>query len=137
MKVCSACNKMQSKEDFYKRSDRNSGLTSSCKTCRKAKGKESWTPRKQSSYKLMAQYNLTLEDYTNLLEKQGGVCCICKQKETAKANAGYTKSLAVDHCHSTGKIRGLLCQSCNTGLGSFKDNIDTIQNAILYLKEKL
>ena len=43
--------------------------------------------------------------------------------------------LVVDHCHKTGKIRGLICDSCNVGLGRFKDNIDNLKNAIKYLEK--
>jgi hypothetical protein len=72
-----------------------------------------------------------------MLIKQEGRCAICSLSETSRDRNDKIKVLSVDHCHVTGKIRGLLCHSCNVGLGLFKDNIDTIQNAILYLKEKL
>ena len=113
------------------------GRTSSCKTCKLEKAKMQWTPRKQSSYKLMSNYGLTQEDYTNMLATQNGVCAICKCAETAKSNAGYVKNLAVDHCHVTGKVRGLLCHDCNTGIGKLKDNISLLESAIKYLKERL
>jgi hypothetical protein len=72
-----------------------------------------------------------------MLEKQKNVCAICHQPETM-AVEGILKRLSVDHCHESEKngiinIRGLLCARCNHGLGKFKDNIDTMNNAIQYL----
>jgi hypothetical protein len=63
---------------------------------------------------------------------------ICKKEEVHRnnQNTGISR-LSVDHCHNTGKIRGILCTKCNTGLGSFKDNIELLMNAIKYLKGEL
>lgn len=83
-------------------------------------------------YDLKRTYGITLEQYNAMLEQQGHVCAICKQKETGKIN-DVVKSLAVDHCHSTGKIRGLLCSNCNQGIGKLKDNVGIMTNAISYL----
>jgi len=69
-----------------------------------------------------------LERYETLKKAQKGLCAICKQ--TPKT------VLAVDHCHLTGKVRGLLCHQCNLGLGNFKDDEVKLQNAINYLKLK-
>lgn len=74
-----------------------------------------------------------LEKFGELQEKQNGVCAICKQSVSGMINS--KSKLAVDHDHKTGKIRGLLCGSCNIGLGHFKDNIEYLTNAIVYLKE--
>ena len=63
-----------------------------------------------------------------MLEKQNHVCAICGNKDN-------NKKLAVDHCHTTGVIRGLLCSACNTSLGKFKDSVELLQNAIQYLKD--
>lgn len=65
-------------------------------------------------------------------EEQGGVCAICGNPETDKRN----HRLAVDHCHETDKIRGLLCKSCNIGLGMFKDNTNNLTRAVAYLRER-
>lgn len=69
------------------------------------------------------KYKISLSEYNCMVEMQGGQCGICKEK----------KKLYVDHCHETGKVRGLLCQLCNSGLGLMKDNIATLKNAIIYL----
>lgn len=133
-RVCTTCNILKDEIDFYKRSDRPSGFTSSCKMCRKDEAKRKWTPRKQSSYKLKVNYGLTLDEYNSMLEDQDGVCAICNTVETAKSNAGYIKNLAVDHCHKTGKVRGLLCQDCNIGIGKLKDDINLLKKAEEYLR---
>lgn len=77
---------------------------------------------------------ITLEYYNMLLSQQQGVCAICGNEETrVDVRTGKTKNLSVDHCHTTGKIRGLLCDKCNNGLGRFRDNPDFLAKAISYL----
>jgi hypothetical protein len=77
---------------------------------------------------LQTNYKITLEDYNLLLEKQNEKCKICNR------DCSTGKSLAVDHNHETGKVRGLLCKNCNIGLGMFFDNLDFLESAVLYLK---
>lgn len=81
--------------------------------------------------KLKYRYNITVEDYEDMLQKQGGVCKICKLPQRSKK----TLTLSVDHCHTTGRIRGLLCWNCNGALGQVKDNIQTLKAMIKYLQE--
>jgi hypothetical protein len=76
---------------------------------------------------LKREYGLTKEDYLEMLKFQNGVCAIC-------CNPEKKKRLAVDHCHNTGKIRGLLCTRCNTSIGRFNDDVELLQKAIDYLK---
>ncbi len=80
------------------------------------------------------QFGITLDDYDKMLESQKGLCAICGLKETFTMK-GRTHSLAVDHDHVTGKIRGLLCRACNQMLGLGKDKITTLEGAIQYLKK--
>lgn len=82
---------------------------------------------------LKKNYGVTLEWYRETLSKQNNACAICKQPEVAVIR-NKTISLAVDHCHETGKARGLLCTKCNRGLGLFRDTPDILENAIQYLK---
>ena len=79
------------------------------------------------------RFGITPERYSELLESQNGACAICKQPETA-TRLGKVKALAVDHCHQSGAIRGLLCADCNTGIGKLKENIDIFKSAIQYLE---
>lgn len=72
-----------------------------------------------------------MEKYNEMSEQQNHKCKICGKIDE------QNKQLCVDHYHSTGKIRGLLCHKCNRALGAFKDNIDIIENAIKYLKDTM
>lgn len=90
--------------------------------------------RKKSSlklrnYLLKKKFNISLEDYNALLEKQNGTCAICSVTHS------HGRRLSVDHCHKTGNIRGLLCAQHNTALGSFQDKIQDLYKAIKYLEE--
>lgn len=82
----------------------------------------------QRRHKLKKNYGLTVDDWYELLESQGGVCAICGIDKP-----GHGTNWCVDHCHETGKVRGILCHACNVGLGNFKDNPDTIAAAFAYL----
>ncbi len=75
----------------------------------------------------LAQYGLTKDEYEERLNRQGGVCAICKEK--SKGN------LAVDHDHKTGKIRGLLCKLCNSALGFLRDDYELVQAAEAYMSQ--
>jgi hypothetical protein len=75
-------------------------------------------------------YNITLEEWNNLLQSQNNKCAICNNDNPSKI-----KSFDTDHCHKTGKVRGLLCHNCNVGLGNFKDDINYLKSAISYLEK--
>lgn len=78
---------------------------------------------------------LDVSEYYKMLEAQNNLCKICGKEETRKSRTkGKVCQLAIDHCHETGKIRALLCHSCNVALGSFKDDIQLLKNAISYLE---
>jgi hypothetical protein len=73
-------------------------------------------------------YGLTLEQYDELFQAQEGCCAICRHQFT-----GEDRDTHVDHCHSTGRVRGLLCPDCNRGIGLFKDDIALLQRALEYV----
>ncbi len=79
--------------------------------------------QKRKNY-LAYKYGLTLEDFYAILDDQDDECAVC----------GATCPHHVDHCHRTGKIRGILCRACNTGLGHFKDNPWILDSAARYLR---
>ena len=91
-------------------------------------------PSKRRDYELRANYGMTLQQYDTMLEEQGGVCAVCRQPESSVNQRGQVKPLAVDHCHSTGRIRGLLCSGCNVSIGHAKDNPETLRNLANYLE---
>lgn len=74
-------------------------------------------------YNLRKKYGLTEQQYTSMQEEQGGLCALCSRR----------KKLVVDHCHSTGKVRGLLCDQCNTGMGMLGDTEESLRRATTYL----
>jgi len=84
---------------------------------------------------LKSRYGISLNDFNRLLKKQNSKCKICRLKEVAKATQNKIKSLSIDHNHTTGKIRGLLCQNCNAGIGLFKENINLLKKVINYLEK--
>lgn len=163
-KVCSKCNECKSEDDFETRKDSQDGRRNHCRACRASDQKRT-TRRKirQTEYylenkdKLSAQYQdwamsnpekmrairrranlkrlygLSEDDYLQLATNQGFNCKICNLPSS------NGKPLFVDHCHSTGKVRGLLCSLCNSAIGKLKDSPEICMNAASYLmaaKEK-
>lgn len=125
MKSCKKCGVLKD-ENAYEL------YRNTCKICRNERRKEYRTRSGEGlkNYRLKRQYGITIEDYNRMLKDQNGVCFIC-QKESKNF---WGTQPAVDHCHKTGKIRGLLCDKCNKGLGQFNDNPELLQKAIKYLK---
>jgi len=85
-------------------------------------------PDKVRAKELARKYGLTPEGYSELLATQNGVCAICGKTPNSK-------NLCVDHDHNTGKIRGLLCDRCNTVLGQVQDSLDILAKAMEYLRQ--
>lgn len=79
---------------------------------------------------LQREYGITLDDYNKKFIEQDGCCAICKTPQTE-----LKKLLFVDHCHNTGNVRGLLCNTCNGGIGLLKDSIEILKQAINYLEK--
>jgi len=85
------------------------------------------THRKHSRIKSV--YGITKDEWNSIMESQNHKCAICGFSDTK--NKRFFP--LVDHCHKSQKVRGILCMTCNSGLGSFKDNIELLKNAISYL----
>lgn len=119
MRKCIYCKKMLSLDKFTKDSSKGSGYKSYCKKC--ASGV-------QLIRNVKRKYNLEASDYDKMLHKQGECCAICGIK-----SSDYGKKFSIDHCHKTMKVRALLCNNCNVGIGLFKENLDTLVSAISYL----
>jgi hypothetical protein len=85
-------------------------------------------------YRLRQRYGLTVDDYNKMLKAQGGVCAICSGPP-APFGPHKLMRLAVDHCHTTGRIRGLLCPRCNQALGLMRDNPVFLLKATEYLRK--
>jgi len=83
----------------------------------------------------LGKYNLTVDEYNSMLASQGGACAICGNPET-KTRQGKVMRLCVDHCHSSGRVRGLLCNNCNRALGLLRDDADVLRKAVGYLERE-
>ena len=86
------------------------------------------------NHKLKKAYGITLDEYNKLLSKQKNKCSICEIDNNGKYR-NKARAFAVDHCHNTNKIRGLLCSDCNIAIGLLKDNTKHLQSAINYLNK--
>lgn len=146
---CSKCGETKSAEQFNKRPTRPRGYLSRCKACsstdrdnltqaeytrsyrarEKAKDLEAFR-RRETHRNLISKYRLTLAEYEAMVESQGGLCALCEKVP----NGGKNKKLHIDHDHATGRIRGLLCHGCNTGLGNLREDVELLRKAIIYLE---
>lgn len=89
-------------------------------------------------YHYKTKYKMSVDEYNSMLETQNNVCAVCQKPETTKGHrTGLLRNLSIDHCHTTGKIRGLLCTNCNHVLGKFNDDEELFKRAINYLKGEL
>lgn len=103
----------------------------------RAKNWAAANPDRVKDAKLRLSFGISLEQYNAMLDAQGGVCAICHRPETTPVAKGSTKlrALAVDHCHDTGKVRGLLCAACNQSLGKMDESADRLRTAAAYLDQ--
>lgn len=150
-KKCSRCQGVKPVTDFYTRKDRGYKPISWCKECKSADSRGNPHQRqlrqirwkrdieKSRAYsRLNAQrqkhrkLGLKPHQFQEMLAQQNGLCAICNNPETAKLN-GRVRELGVDHCHSTGRVRGLLCSRCNQAIGLFSDSTARLASAIDYL----
>ncbi len=113
---CTVCKAYKIDSEFYKK-DSTGRRDCKCKACRIISTREH-------------TLGVTQDDYLRMHKEQSGRCGICHSRLRSRRY----KAFAVDHDHKTGRIRGLLCTKCNTGLGLFKDNIEFLMSAINWLK---
>ncbi|MDE2096323.1 MAG: endonuclease VII domain-containing protein [Patescibacteria group bacterium] len=95
--------------------------------------KKKENPNYDREFALRASFGIGISEYTKMLEAQNGVCAICGRPE-ARLRNGRPQSLCVDHCHTTGRLRGLLCSACNRSIGLMKDNAQRLRAAAEYLE---
>ncbi len=152
-KVCSGCNKLRLLKFYHANAARWDGKSHRCILCERLRNKainlsqperargysRMWragNPHKRLEYELRTVYGITVDQYENMRKVQENLCAICGQSETKKLR-GKVVRLAIDHCHTTNKVRGLLCQNCNHGIGMLKDNVSVMRRAIHYLEASL
>ena len=132
---CCRCDEYKDWSHYSKCKKGTRGYDHWCKDCRSKYSAEHFR-RVRRNTQLKYYFGITLDEYKQMLEKQNGVCAICKRPEIA-TRKGRIKQLAVDHCHDVGIIRGLLCYRCNTALGLADENIETLFAMINYLKNSM
>ena len=139
-KKCACCGEVKPTTEFIKRKSREKwGFNSYCKACKKKKHHEYYLDNTEKCKKLarnrdLKKYGITLEDQEQMLREQNNKCAICG-KEIFLFGSSKKLTAHVDHDHKTGKVRGLLCDKCNRGLGFFRDNEEYLINAASYLKK--
>ena len=101
-----------------------------CKSCYSLRTRSRYDLSKQREYLLNKKYGITSDKYNQMLSEQNHKCYICHTHEDK-----LDRSLAVDHCHTTGKVRGLLCGNCNRFLGQIDDDINTAERLLEYLNK--
>ena len=146
MKKCRKCNEEKELSEFYKHV--KFGPRPECKACSKARNADNWKKNKEKIDKkarewqeankdkvatytrkqnLRRKYGITPEIYEEMVKSQNCKCAICNQTSE--------KTFAVDHNHSTGKIRALLCGPCNTALGLLKEDLKIVESLKRYLEK--
>ena len=133
IRVCFSCKRALpfTPEHFYRSNTRY--LQRECKPCNKRRRAAWWKSslgkRSSANTKLKARFGITVEQFEAKLKEQDGKCLICGATQSVLGH-----KLAVDHNHTTGKIRGILCKSCNIGIGNLKDSPILLRQAADYLE---
>lgn len=125
-KRCTKCMVVKPITEFNYHTKSKGKLDSVCKCCTRARTRvyREKNPDRIRSKNMRLRYGIELDEYNRLLRAQRNKCRICLRDDV---------KLVVDHCHDTGKIRGLLCKHCNTGLGMFRDSLKHVKRAVQYL----
>lgn len=136
-KKCSSCKRRLHLINFYNSKTSLDSKRSQCKYCEKLRREEVRLLNPAKEYEMQREgnlrrkYGLSLADYKQLLYDQGGCCRICEKY----LDEVSTSKVHIDHDHTTGEVRGILCVTCNTGLGKFKDDPELLERARDYLED--
>ncbi len=130
-KCCTNCETTKPLEEFSPDIRGRKGRQSKCKECRNWIKKHHHDPNHKRNYDLQSKYGITINDYDNILEAQGNCCDICSTD-----TPDGTGRFVVDHCHNTGKMRGIVCSKCNIMLGMARDDTGILKAAIHYLDKQ-
>jgi hypothetical protein len=128
LKTCKTCGESKPLGEFYKAAGYAGGVKPHCKPCQLELGRgyrASETSEQRRERWVKHKYGVSKEEYATMVASSAGLCDICEQPVV---------SPSVDHDHATGRVRGLLCDSCNRGIGCFKDNPEVLAAASAYLK---
>lgn len=145
MKQCSCCKVEKPFEEFQIDRSRRDGFLHRCKSCQAARDRRKYgitrdkqiadarrwnvqNPERYRDIQLRRSYGISLTEYNEMLGRQRGVCAVCRRADE--------RALSVDHCHSTGQVRGLLCGACNRALGILEDDAARVEALAAYLKKQ-
>ena len=144
MQTCIKCGQCKPFVDFYTQAKNRTGFKKVCKLCENALAaarRRALSPEQKEAEaqrmllaKVKRQYGLSPQEFAAMTSR--GKCDIC-EKPLVPHRTGKSPmdSGRIDHCHATGKVRGLLCHGCNTSLGHMRDNPETLRRAAAYLEE--
>jgi hypothetical protein len=126
MKFCPDCETLKPREDFPRSKNKKDGLGGYCKSCHNLRTKATVERLYGSArhFHLKRRYGISAAEVDAMIRAQGGLCLVCRERPAEH----------VDHDHLTGAVRGVLCFSCNGGLGQFRDRVDIMTKAITYLE---
>jgi hypothetical protein len=140
-KTCTVCKETKPLEAYYNFAKAKDGKSWRCKDCdknttmdsRKRRYEVSRIQQRHATRKF--KYGITELEFKELYETQKGLCACCNVSLTDAFEVSHAKNkLVIDHCHSTNKVRGLLCTMCNKGIGLLGDNAEGLYKAYTYLK---
>ena len=140
-RICRVCRVTKPTDAFHRRGDGGKYYTR-CRSCDRvvqSKRYHSLSPeekytRNTSSGLRLKRYRLTLDSYHAMAERQDFLCAICHIEPIRKKRLGSVDGFAIDHCHSSGKVRGLLCERCNKGIGFLREDPHVARSAAVYLE---
>jgi hypothetical protein len=160
VKACSDCEQVKPLADFPPDRRRKDSKATKCRPCARkvaeayyqkypeaearrrllnAQHGSDWYQRNRTAQilrmkwtRIATRYGMTRQEYLDLLSSQGGACALCGSKDPGRGDGHF----AVDHNHATGRIRGLLCQRCNCGIGFFADDVELMRRAAAYVAER-
>lgn len=136
-KHCLTCSTTKPVSDFANNSSKSDGKQTRCRACASIAGalhrQKSEVVELAFSRHLQRKYGITRAEYDRMVERQGGVCAICGGRPSGPDVSN--RRFDVDHCHDTGRVRGLLCSACNRGIGFLGDDSARLQSAIDYLSK--
>ncbi|MFI6060209.1 endonuclease VII domain-containing protein [Streptomyces sp. NPDC051286] len=114
-KLCRRCGEVKPHSEWHRIATASDGLSTRCRACRAVQGRAGHLER---------QYGMTEAERDEMISSQMGICTICLA----------APAVHVDHCHETGRVRGVLCFNCNSAIGKMGDDPDTLRRAIAYLE---
>ncbi len=140
MKQCTVCKEIKELDQFYNVKSTKDGKGYRCKECDN-KARQKWSANNpershlsQRQRNLKHRFGVDLEWYEKQFKKQNYSCAICETKTNKTVGDRQFWNFSVDHCHDSGKIRGILCNNCNRALGLFQDNPELLKKAASYVE---